>query len=215
MAKGFVALASLTAMFSAVPLAAQTAAYSGSPFATTQNGQQVEAGYRFTVNSPINLVEFGVYDDGSNGLSTSHTVSLWSYNANNSGTLLRTTTISAGTGATLSDGFRYVSVPSQLLTVGQSYVIAASNYNGSEPIDYFQPTTAPQITFNEGRSGNNSSFPTDGSQFALAGASFRFNAATPEPATWSLMILGFGIVGGTLRRQQRQAVRGASEAVAA
>jgi hypothetical protein len=28
--------------------------------------------------------------------------------------------------------------------------------------------------------------------------------AVPEPSTWALMILGFGLVGGVIRRQQRQ-----------
>ncbi len=31
--------------------------------------------------------------------------------------------------------------------------------------------------------------------------------AVPEPATWALMIVGFGIVGARLRRQRKQAVR--------
>jgi hypothetical protein len=29
-------------------------------------------------------------------------------------------------------------------------------------------------------------------------------AAVPEPATWALMILGFGLVGGVLRRKERE-----------
>lgn len=29
----------------------------------------------------------------------------------------------------------------------------------------------------------------------------------PEPATWAMMILGFGVIGGAIRRQRRQAVR--------
>ena len=32
-------------------------------------------------------------------------------------------------------------------------------------------------------------------------------AAVPEPATWGLMILGFGLIGGALRRRQKVAVR--------
>lgn len=32
-------------------------------------------------------------------------------------------------------------------------------------------------------------------------------AAVPEPATWAMMILGFGLIGGTMRRRQRQSVR--------
>lgn len=33
-----------------------------------------------------------------------------------------------------------------------------------------------------------------------------FLAAVPEPATWAMLILGFGVVGGALRRGQRQRV---------
>jgi hypothetical protein len=32
-------------------------------------------------------------------------------------------------------------------------------------------------------------------------------AAVPEPATWAMMILGFGLVGGAMRSRQRQSVR--------
>lgn len=32
-------------------------------------------------------------------------------------------------------------------------------------------------------------------------------AAVPEPAAWGLMILGFGLIGGALRRRQKVAVR--------
>jgi hypothetical protein len=34
-----------------------------------------------------------------------------------------------------------------------------------------------------------------------------FSLGVPEPGTWALMILGFGLVGGALRRRQRQSVR--------
>lgn len=42
----------------------------------------------------------------------------------------------------------------------------------------------------------------------------RAAAATPEPATWSLMILGFGIVGNSLRRQRRLKGKRSSTAMA-
>ncbi|RIK47675.1 MAG: hypothetical protein DCC57_14050, partial [Chloroflexi bacterium] len=29
----------------------------------------------------------------------------------------------------------------------------------------------------------------------------------PEPATWAMMILGFGVIGAAIRRQRRQTVR--------
>jgi len=35
---------------------------------------------------------------------------------------------------------------------------------------------------------------------------FDTGSAVPEPTTWALMILGFGVIGGVMRRKQRQSV---------
>lgn len=43
-------------------------------------------------------------------------------------------------------------------------------------------------------------------QDAFEVANFRINAV-PEPSTWALMILGFGLIGASMRRKQRQTVR--------
>jgi hypothetical protein len=36
---------------------------------------------------------------------------------------------------------------------------------------------------------------------------FGLTASVPEPATWAMMIVGFGMVGGALRRRQARRVR--------
>lgn len=36
------------------------------------------------------------------------------------------------------------------------------------------------------------------------------SGAVPEPATWAMMIVGFGLVGGTMRRARRQTIRSAA-----
>ncbi|MBO9711552.1 MAG: PEP-CTERM sorting domain-containing protein [Sphingomonas sp.] len=49
-------------------------------------------------------------------------------------------------------------------------------------------------------------FPADGGKFA-GGWSLditTLSAAVPEPATWAMMILGFGMVGGALRSTRRR-----------
>jgi hypothetical protein len=42
---------------------------------------------------------------------------------------------------------------------------------------------------------------------AIGTQSFAIVLSVPEPATWALMIGGFGMAGAMLRRRQRQAVR--------
>ena len=56
---------------------------------------------------------------------------------------------------------------------------------------------------------NNGMGAITSAQFASTSNSFEFDnigvAAVPEPATWAMMILGFGLVGGALRRRSAQA----------
>jgi hypothetical protein len=69
----------------------------------------------------IELLSLGVFDKGGNGLNTSHGVGIWT----DAGTLLRQTTIPAGTAAGLVDGYRYESVAALTLTAGQKYRLGA------------------------------------------------------------------------------------------
>src|SRR5512135_2603468 len=62
-----------------------------------QNTGTWTLGYSFSANSPISVVGLGVYDYLGNGLNVAHDVGLW----NASGTLLASTTVPAGSGASL------------------------------------------------------------------------------------------------------------------
>ena len=75
-------------------------------------------GYAFTLSGSVLVTQFGIWDQGNDGLNTSHGVDIWT----STGTLVATTTIPSGTGATLTNGFRYVSIASILLPAG-SYTI--------------------------------------------------------------------------------------------
>lgn len=53
------------------------------------------------------------------------------------------------------------------------------------------------------------SITTDGTVFGSGKVSYSGTiniAAVPEPAVWAMMILGFGVIGGVMRRRQRQSV---------
>ncbi len=58
---------------------------------------------------------------------------------------------------------------------------------------------------------NNTSDPRGNAQwnyfFDAGDASFTASFAVPEPATWAMLILGFGVIGGAMRRRQRVSVR--------
>lgn len=71
--------------------------------------------------------------------------------------------------------------------------------------------TSGRVTYDFGSALNNAltridfiaTLPGNGNAFQVAA----FTAAAPEPATWAMMIFGFGAAGTALRRRQRVRVR--------
>src|SRR5512133_1412902 len=93
-------------------------ALNATPSATQFSNERSTKGWAFTISSPVFVTQLGLWDQGNNGLNASHVVTIWT----STGTLMAQTTIPSGTGATLIDGVRYVSITSVLLPVG-SYTI--------------------------------------------------------------------------------------------
>jgi hypothetical protein len=57
--------------------------------------------------------------------------------------------------------------------------------------------------FNFGNLGNTTGFDADGSARALVDWKITYaNGAVPEPASWAMLIAGFGLVGGAARRRR-------------
>ena len=95
---------------------------------------------------------------------------------------------------------RYEDGSSQLYAGGQiinDLVFPSGNQISGETngVVTYQVTSGPRLT---------------GAVFTASGNSFEFDnlavAAVPEPASWALMISGFGLIGGALRRRQRATV---------
>ena len=154
--------------------------------------QNSTKGWAFTISSPVLVTQLGLWDQGNNGLNASHVVTIWT----NTGTLIAQTTIPSGTGATLINGFRYVSITSVLLPAG-SYTIGGF-YGRLDDRFAIHPstiTTASGVTYNGSRSRSGFAFPSGnffGNVNSYFGPNFQFTTvAIPDSgSTWTLLLLG-------------------------
>jgi lysophospholipase L1-like esterase len=94
-------------------------------------------GHTFTVGSnAIQILNLGVFDFGGDGLNASHVVTLFT---NSAGTYLPiaggTTTVPAGTAASLAKGFRFAALPAALTLPAGRYAVIAYQMNGGTSSD--------------------------------------------------------------------------------
>ncbi|MBS1830414.1 MAG: PEP-CTERM sorting domain-containing protein [Acidobacteria bacterium] len=170
-------------------------------------------GWRFNVvaGGGIWVTALGVFDFDADGLVTAHPVGLW----DNSGSLLASATVLAGTGSPLdvNNQFRLASISSVFLAPG-TYTIGAYFAGGSDVFfrdsNVTSQTFDPAITYDSLRAAiavSSLTFPTE--TFSLFGGyygpSFELSLTpdldTPEPATGILLTAGLGLL---LLRRQRQ-----------
>jgi hypothetical protein len=180
---------------------ADTIAFSVSSSGSIRFAGDTTLGYAFTVSSPISVTSLGLFDFQNDGLAQSHAVTVWT----STGTQLLQVTIPAGTGATLTDGFRYVSIAPFLLvpgtyTIGGFYggdtdfsLDAASSITGASGLSYGGTRSAIGFTFPSG-----DAFVVPNSYF---GPNFQFitGVGVPTPdsgSTWALLLLAVTAVLG-------------------
>jgi hypothetical protein len=162
-------------------------------------------GWGFTLSSLLLVTQLGLWDQDNNGLNASHVVTMWT----STGMQQAQVTIPSGTGATLTNGFRFVSIPSVLLPAG-SYTIGGS-YSAVSDITAFQAstiTTASGVTYNGSKSLVGFGFPA-GDVFdfpnSYFGPNFQFTTGVSTPDSGSTVsLLGCALPGlATLRRKLR------------
>jgi len=99
-------------------------------------------GMDFDVLRPVQVTELGCFDSGSNGLSNSITVVLWSRNQNGTpgftgddvqGNVLASQIFTTATPGTLVGGQRFKTLTNPVTLVPGSYTILAYNYSSAEP----------------------------------------------------------------------------------
>jgi len=168
-------------------------------------GDNVTLGYAFTVSTPVSVTMLGLFDSDNNGLLSSHAVTIWT----STGTQLVQATIPAGTGATLTNGFRYVSIAPFTLAAG-TYTIAGFYAAGLPPsfdpaLVFASITSASGISYVDIRSANGFVFPSGslGQSNGYFGPNFQFTTAVPTPDSGStISLLGFALLGlAALRRK--------------
>lgn len=160
-------------------------------------------GWVFDTSAQINVTALAW--NASIAGNSSRSVGIW----NTAGALLASVIVPAGAP---NDGiWRFAAITPLTLTAGNRYFIGGQDTDAdsdSYVTSVSNLVLAPQLTFIGSAvspAGSGFAFPssinntTTGGRF---GPSFQFNAAVPEPASWALMIVGFGLVGVSMRRRK-------------
>jgi hypothetical protein len=178
-----------------------TPAYEYTDAALLTEGSAYTLGFAFSLGSAVTLDALGVWEDD---LGHSHQVGIWDA----SNTLVASATVLSTD--VVSGHFRWASVSPIVLAAG-TYVIGAQYVGGSGGVfasDAQGVTTAPGFTWlgdrQTGGAGlnqptyQNNNYGTNGIPYA--NLSFTGGGGgVPEPATWAMMIVGFGLAGAALR----------------
>jgi len=165
-------------------------------FFAVQRPGSVSFGWEFTTTVPLEITAWGLYDHGQgspgpDGFELPHTISLWT----STGTLLTSAVMPAGTTASLTGYFRFVSSVGYSLAPG-TYVIGSETDSGDRdwvPSAVREAVFDPAISYVGGRYNDAGGFPSTALGGPLDppryfGPNFQFEVV-PEPSTVSLIAL--------------------------
>ena len=195
---GLVGIVSAAAIAS--PAAANFAVDTGTPLANDiqLSKSQSLAGY-FTLTSAL---EISSVEGFISGLDSIGTITIYS----DAAVPAASNTLFSANFAILSSTGAWQGVFDQKwqLAAG-SYWVGFSNSGNSNFMKGFAPTPLPQYAFSTGSSWTLNDPSSAASAIGVRIDGNRFVAAAPEPASWTMMIAGFGAIGGLLRNRRRKA----------
>ncbi|WP_019613820.1 DUF4082 domain-containing protein [Psychromonas ossibalaenae] len=156
-------------------------------------------GYAFSSDSNASVSALGFWDSSLDGFASSHRVGLW----NGVGALLGQVSLSAGTGNTLINDFRYASLNAAVnLNAGETYYLAGTTANDAWVYQ------ASNIVMDTGINYLGSYFVSNTFDFPANFASDRqymtVNAIisdVPEPS--ALLLLTFALAGVVFSRKRK------------
>ena len=176
------------------------------------NGTQVNfegtVGLGLGPRHDIIVTRLGIFDYGGDGLVNSHEVGLWLRDpGSDTGSLLASVTIPAGTTADFIDGYRWMSIPPVSMPVGLAAYTVGAHYSAGDAdavgvVVIGQEAPDIGFVFENGRLafGPDLAFPNIytsspegqlGPRFWEANFQYR---VVPEPATWLLLALGLPVL---------------------
>jgi hypothetical protein len=204
----FKILLATTFLATAAPSLAATQVYDGTVEVGGNQQWGGTLGLDFDVNQTIYVTSLGSFDAGRDGIT--HNIFVGIFNAT-TGLLVGPAVNLNGT-ANTGGAYDSVAIATLTLTPGH-YQIGAWGYNNADDINFNNGGPGGPISFNT-LGGALTAIGSHYSDFGSPGAfatnpdvgSTRYGAGTfsayiPEPATWGMMIAGFGLVGATLRRR--------------
>ncbi len=195
----------------ATPSFAVTQAYDTGPATPGNQAWGGTLGLDFDVNTKFTVTSLGSFDAGRDGITNDIFVGIFDATTG----LLVAPAINLNGTANIGGAYDSVSITPITLTAGH-YQLAAWGYNNASDTNYNNGGPGGAITFNT-FFGALTAVSSHYSDFNAPGAfatnpdngSTRYGAGTfagfvPEPATWGMMIVGFGMIGATLRRRSVQ-----------
>lgn len=171
-------------------------------------------GLDFNVLAPIRVTALGAFDSGADGIAGQLRTAIF----RSDGTLVTPVASFSNLGNLTGRSYLFQKLAAPIVLNPGAYQLASWGYGDADRNFNTYGANPGPVTFDSlgGRLaavGTRYGMPGDAGQLATLGdvGVTRYGAGSflaggvPEPATWAMMLAGFGLLGGLLRRQRRMA----------